>query len=163
MVLMVHRVVRVKTKTLQAGSRGFTLIELLIVSTLIVVFLSIVFINAGKLYDKFVLRESCLTLVRTLNSARIISITERIPVILKVDSETSSYWLEIPSEKLRERLRLRKISLREGLTIEGEDILFSPSGDNTGGSIRIKDRNGSYYHITIDSTTSKVSVRTAKG
>lgn len=163
MVLMVHLVVRVKTRTSQAGNRGFTLIELLVVSTLIVVFLSIVFINVGNLYDKFVLRESSLTFVKTINRAKVISLTERIPVILKIDSENSSYWLEMPSEKIKERFKPRKISLKEGLKIEGEDIVFSPLGDNTGGSIKITDRTGKHYLITIDKMTSKVSIKILEG
>jgi prepilin-type N-terminal cleavage/methylation domain-containing protein len=75
MVLMVHQEVRVRTRTLQAGNKGFTLIELIIVSTLIVLFLSIVLINTGRIYDSLLLRESSFGVVKIINRARAISMT----------------------------------------------------------------------------------------
>jgi len=159
MVLMVHQGVRVKIRILQAGNKGFTLVELLIVFTLVVVFMSTVIINIGNLYDKFMLRESCLGLVRTLNQARAISIAKKTTIILKIDTETNSYWLEPVSKlNMNEEMKSKRTFLKDSFMIEGENIIFSPLGSNTGGMIRIKDKDGRSYIISIDGSTSKVSV-----
>jgi len=152
-------VVRVKIRIFQVGNKGFTLVELLIVSTLVVVFMSTVIINIGNLYDKFMLRESCLDLVRTINQARAISIAKKTTIILRIDSETNSYWLEpVPKLNRDENIKFKRTILKDNFTIEGESIIFSPLGSNTGGMIRIKDKNGRSYIISIDGSTSKVSV-----
>lgn len=155
MVLMVHQVVRVRIRTLQAGNKGFTLIELLIASSLIVIFLSIVIINIGNLYEGFLLKETALGIVRTLNRARIIAISERKPVILKIDSETGSYWIE--SENLK---GIKKTFIKEDFKIESDNggIVFQPLGDNTGGLIKITDSRGRSFKIAIDKFTSKITV-----
>ncbi len=155
MVLMVHQVVRVKIKTLQAGNRGFTLIELLIASSLIVIFLSIVIINIGNLYEGFLLKETALGIVRTLNRARIIAISERKPVILKIDSSTGSYWIE--PENLK---GIQKTFIKNNFKLESttEGIIFQPLGDNTGGIIKVIDSRGRLFTIAIDKFTSKITV-----
>ncbi|MFN3740953.1 MAG: Tfp pilus assembly protein FimT/FimU [Thermodesulfovibrionales bacterium] len=144
-----------KIRTLQAGNRGFTLIELLITSSLIVIFLSVVIINTGKLYEGFLLKETATGIVRTLNRARILAISERKPVILKIDSSTGSYWIE--SENLKD---IKKTFIKEGFKIESdnEGILFQPLGDNTGGLIKITDSRGRSFTIAIDKFTSKITV-----
>ncbi len=155
MVLMVHLVVKVRIRTLQAGNRGFTLIELLIASSLIVIFLSIVIINIGKLYEGFLLKETALGIVRTLNRARIIAISERKPVTLKIDSATGSYWIE--SENLK---GIKKTFIKEDFKIESDNggIVFRSLGDNTGGLIKITDSRGRSFTIAIDKVTSKITV-----
>jgi general secretion pathway protein H len=158
MVLMVHQEVRVRTRTLQAGNKGFTLIELIIVFTLIVLFLSIVLINTGRIYDSLLLRESSFGVLKIINRARAISMTQRIPVRLRIDSDTNSYWIEPLSERFTDKNLTKRIILKEGLKIEGDDILFSPLGSNTGGIIKITDRKGRYYIVSIDSRNSKVKV-----
>lgn len=152
---MAHQVVRVRIRTLQAGNRGFTLIELLITSSLIVLFLSVVIINIGHLYEGFLLKETALGIVRTLNRARIIAISERKPVILKIDSSRGSYWIESENSK-----DIKKTFIKEGFKIESDSevILFQPLGDNTGGLIKITDSRGRSFTIAIDKFTSKITV-----
>lgn len=145
---MARRVVRVRIGILPAGNRGFTLIELLIVSSLILIFLSVVLINTGNLYEKFLLKEEALKIVRLLNMARLIAISERRQVLLKIDTKGSSLWIHGTDKKL----------IFQNFKIEGEDIAFSPLGDNTGGIIKIEDQKGRYYTIVIDRNTSKITV-----
>lgn len=148
MVLMVYKEGRVRIRTLQAGNRGFTLIELLLTSSLIVVFLSITIINASNLYERFLLKDSSLKIVRLLNRARLMAISERRPVILRIDSRGGACWIDGSKIKL----------LFKDFKLDGEDIVFSPLGDNSGGVIKIEDKKGRTYTIVIDRITSKVTV-----
>lgn len=148
MVLTVHQEGRVRIRILQAGNKGFTLIELLIASFLIVIFLSIALLNVGNLYEKFLLKENSLKIVRLLNRARLMAMSERRPVVLRIDSKEGVCWIEGTNVKL----------LFEDLKLQGQDIVFSPLGDNTGGVIKIEDKKGRFYRIAIDRITSKVTV-----
>ncbi|MCX7793632.1 MAG: prepilin-type N-terminal cleavage/methylation domain-containing protein [Thermodesulfovibrionales bacterium] len=137
-----------KTEILQAGSKGFTLIELLIASSLIVIFLSIVLINTANLYEKFLLKEDANRIVRLLNRAKLMAMSERKPVVLRIDANEGTCWIEGSKVKV----------VFEQFKIEGKDIVFSPLGDNTGGTIKITDKKGRSYRIAIDSITSKITV-----
>lgn len=153
MVLMVPLVVRVKTRISQAGSKGFTLVELLIVLSLIVIFSSIVLLNVGGLYEKFILKENTLNIVRFINRARTVAMAERVPVVLRINTGVNS--ISLYSQKKGEINRLR---ISEGLTLEGNEVEFSPLGDNTGGTLKITDRKGRFYLIVIDRAISKVRI-----
>ncbi len=157
MVLMVPQAVRVKIRILQAGNRGFTLLELLVVLFLVTLFMAIVLVNVGGLYERFLLRETALNIVRTINRARALSITERAPVILKIDTELNSFWISS-----RSKGDINRINISKDIRLEGEDVIFSPLGDSTGGVIKITDRKGRAYLIAIDKSTSQVSIERSR-
>jgi len=146
MALTALLAVKVKTKTLTAGTRGFTLIELLVVLFILGLAVAVVMSSGSRMYEKSMFNKEVRQLSMTLKHAREISIIERVDIIFKVDQDAKTYWMAYGNDKTPEK----KYSIPENFTITGEDVSFSPKGNSSGGRIEIGNAKGQKYEVTVD-------------
>lgn len=134
-------------------SRGFTLLELLLVIAIAGLIAGATVIGVGRLQDKAEFKNSIRTIQGSLREARILSISERVPVTWKL--ENSSLVLEKEGQPYGGRFKLP-----ERILFRADKIIFYPKGDSSGGVIGIKDRNGREYRIEVDRSTGIASFKT---
>ncbi len=139
-----------RIKILRAGNRGFTLLELLVVISLLLVFMTITVVSISRISEKYERREALRRILKVINHARIIAVTERKRVSLSFSEDGRTYSLDGNISK--------NISLKRGLRIEGGTLVFYPSGRNSGGSLNIFYEDGMSYTIALDPVTSKVAI-----
>ncbi len=143
-------VVRVRIKILRAGNRGFTLFELLLVVSLLLVFMTITVVGISRITEKYEKKEILRRVIQVINHARIMALTERKSVSLSFSEDGKTYSIDGNMSK--------NISLKRGLSIKGETLVFYPSGRNSGGSLNIVYEDGVSYIITLDPVTSRVTI-----
>lgn len=141
---MALRAVKVKTKTLTAGNRGFTLFELLLVLFIIGLAASVVMFSGSRMQEKAIFNTEARKLYLTVKHAREISILERRDIVFKVDGEANRYWIAYGDDKTSEMH-----SLPPKFTIAGEDVIFFPKGNSSGGKIEIANGKGQKYEVTV--------------
>jgi prepilin-type N-terminal cleavage/methylation domain-containing protein len=154
MELTAHRAVRVKIRTLTAGNRGFTLFEILLVLFIIGLAGSVVMFSGSRLQEKTVFNTEARKLYLTLKHARQVSMLERRDIVLRIDRESKRYWLDYGKDKTSEMHSITKKFL-----IEGDDIMFFPKGNSTGGKIEIVNGKGQKYEINVDPVFGRTSIR----
>ncbi len=136
--------VKVKTKTLTVGNRGFTLFELLLVLFIIGLAASVVMFSGSRMQEKTIFNTEARRLYLTVKHAREISIMERRDIVFKVDKETGRFWIAYGDDKTSEIH-----SLPPKFSIAGEDVLFFPKGNSSGGKIELDNGKGQKYEVTI--------------
>jgi general secretion pathway protein H len=155
MVLMAPRAVKVKIKTLPVGNnKGFTLFELLIVFFIIGLTGSVVMFSGGRLQDKTRFNTEARKLYLTVKHAREISIIERRDIIFRIDSESRTYWLDYGDDKSSEMH-----SIAQKFAITGDDVIFFPKGNSSGGKIDIVNGKGQKYEIIVDPGLGSTSIK----
>jgi len=135
--------------------KGFTLLELFAVLFIIATAAGLVGAAVGKSFDKAVLREEASRLRNTLRHARELSLIERIPVFVKLDSNRNLYWIEINDETQGKVHQLPKGLL---LQTDGE-VVFLPKGQSSGGEVVLEDERKKGYIIEVDPVTGEPKLR----
>ncbi|GAB4485666.1 MAG: hypothetical protein OHK006_12220 [Thermodesulfovibrionales bacterium] len=133
-----------RTRTSTAGNRGFTLFELAVVLFIVGISLAVVAVSTGRLHEKSVFQAEARLIFQTLQHARGAALRERKEIIFKIDSEARSYWLE---DEGRERNRR---AVPERFTLTGDEVIFFPKGNSTGGTVVLSDEKGKKYEIGVD-------------
>ena len=146
--------VMVKTKTLTAGNRGFTLFELLLVLFIIGLAAAVVMSSGSRMQEKSLFNAEARKLYLTVKHAREISIIERMNIVFKVDQEAKKYWIAYGDDKTSEMH-----SIPQNFTIAGEDVIFFPKGNSSGGRIEIGNAKGQKYEVTVDQVFGTSSIK----
>jgi general secretion pathway protein H len=153
MELMAHRVVKVKTRILPAGNRGFTLFELLLVLFILGLAGSVVMFSGGRLREKTTFNTEARKLYLTVKHAREMSMLERRPIAFRIDMESRRYWMDYGDKTSEVH------SLTDKFMIAGDDVIFFPKGNSSGGKIEIGNGKGQKYEIIIDSALGSTAFR----
>ncbi len=135
----------VKTRTSTAGIKGFTLLELIIVLFIAGMAVAVVVFSAARIHENAVFNDEARRLYQTLKHAREISLMDRTDVAVKIDAPDNKYWIDYGDGKTSD-----EHSLHEGITVSGSDIVFSPKGSSSGGTVRIVNAKGQGYEIEVD-------------
>lgn len=154
MALTALREEKVKIKTLTVGNRGFTLFELLLVLFIIGLAASVVMFSGSRMQEKAIFNTEARKLYLTVKRAREISMLERMDISFKVDAEAKSYWIAYGDANTSE-----KHSLPQKFTIAGEDVIFFPKGNSSGGKIEIDNGKGQKYEVTVDPVFGTASIK----
>jgi general secretion pathway protein H len=164
-------------------AEGFTLLELVLVLFLIGIASSLTFLSISTAHKKAMLRDSARKVFLVLRHARELAVMERTIVSFSIN-EGNAYRIEsgsiayrgdqspefdggadIPDEPREEgedltvQKRIGQAVLPVGISLEGENLLFYPMGDSSGGTLRISDEEGRSYAIIVNSLTGKVSLQ----
>ncbi len=146
--------VKVKTKTLTAGNRGFTLFELLLVLFIVGLAAAVAMSSGSRMQEKAMFNTEARKLYLTVKHAREISIIERMDIVFKVDQDARKYWIAYGDGKTSETH-----SLPQQFTITGEDVIFFPKGNSSGGRIEIGNEKGQKYEVTVDQVFGTSSIK----
>jgi len=149
-----------------SGNSGFTLFELLIVLILIGISASIVFLSLGVAHEKTILRDTARRAYLQIRHAREVSVLEQTVVTLTVGEEGRGYSITTgqPPEKREDRVSggkggnrriLYSVRLPDGISIEGNELIFYPRGESSGGSLVIRDNEGRAFRIVVEALSGK--------
>ncbi len=152
-----------------AGNSGFTLFELLIVLIIIGITSAIVFISLDVAHKKTILRDTARRAYLQIRHAREVSVLEQTVVTVTVGEEGTGYSISTgqPPEKTEDRASpakgrsrriLYSVRLPEGISIEGDDLIFYPRGESSGGSLVIRDNEGRSFIIVVESLSGKAKL-----
>jgi len=150
-----------------AGNSGFTLFELLLVLILIGITASIAFLSIGVAHKKTILRDTARRAYLQIRHAREVSVLEQTVVTVTVGEEGKGYTISTgqPPEKTEDRASggkggnrriLYSVRLPEGISIEGNELLFYPRGESSGGSLVIRDNDGRAFRIVVEPLSGRV-------
>ena len=154
MALMALLAVKVKTKTLRAGNRGFTLLELLLVLFIVGLAASVVMFSGSRLQEKSRFNTEARKLYLTVKHARETAILERMDIVFKIDVEANRYWLAYGDNETSDIH-----SIPQTFILSGEDIVFFPKGNSSGGRIQIDNGKGQKYEVTVDTVLGTPSIK----
>ncbi len=94
------------------------------------------------------LKEQAARVHGTLRHARDASLLRRMPVTFALDSESGTFWLHGGGGLLGS-----KKTLPGDLVLEGEDVVFLPKGNSTGGLLALTRPDGRGYLFEVDPIT----------
>lgn len=138
----------------RSSQAGFTLFELLLVLFIFGLAASVVMVAGSRMQEKAIFNTEARKLYLTVKHAREISIVQRRDIVFRVDAETSSYWIAYGDDKTSE-----KHSLPQKFTVAGEDVIFFPKGNSSGGRIEIGNEKGQKYEVTVDPVLGTTSIK----
>jgi general secretion pathway protein H len=133
---------------------GFTLLELLLVLFIIGLAGSVVMFSGSRLQEKTMFNTEARKLYLTVKHAREISILERRDIVFKVDAESKGYWIDYGDDRTSEIY-----SIPQKFTITGEEILFFPKGNSSGGEIVMDNGKGQKYEVAVDPALGNTSIK----
>lgn len=133
---------------------GFTLFELLLVLFILGLAAAVVMSSGSRMQEKYMFNAEARKLYLTVKHAREISIIERMDVAFKIDQEDKKYWIVYEDENTSETH-----SIPQKYTIEGEDVIFFPKGNSSGGRMEIGNEKGHKYEITVDRVFGTASIK----
>ena len=154
MALTALRAVKVRIETSQAGNSGFTFLELLLVLFIVGLASTVVMFSGSRMQEKTIFNTEARKLYLTVKRARELSILERRETAFKVDKETNRYWLEGGDDRSP-----NVHTIPEKFIISGDDIIFSPKGNSSGGKIEIDNGKGRRYEVTVDPVLGTPSIK----
>lgn len=154
MALTALRAVKVKTRTLRAGNRGFTLFELLLVLFIAGLAATLVMFSGSRIQEGSMFNTEARKLFLTVKHAREAAILERMDIAFRVDAEAGKYWLAYGDDRTSDIH-----TIPQKFILGGEDILFFPKGNSSGGRIEIDDGKGKKYEVTVDSVLGTPSIK----
>ncbi len=140
-----HLAEMAKIRTSTAGIKGFTLLELIIVLFIAGMAVAVVVFSAARIHENAVFSDEALRFYQTLKHAREISLMERTDVTVRIDAPENKYWIDYGDGRTSDGH-----SLHAGISIDGSDIVFSPKGNSSGGTVRIVNAKGQEYAIEVD-------------
>ncbi len=149
-----HRAVKVKTGTLRAGNRGFTLFELLLVLFITGLAATFVMFSGSRMQEKSLFNAEARKLYLTVKHARELSIFERRDIVFKVDGEAKRYWLAYGDDTTSDIH-----TIPQKFILAGEDIIFFPKGNSSGGRIEIDNGKGQKYEVAVDPVLGSPSIK----
>lgn len=133
----------------RSSRAGYTLIELLAVLALLSIVVAIAGISISRQMDKTRIKDEAMRLRNTMRHARDLSIVERIPYIVIVNSTEGSYTL-----RRADRQGAKPHALPRGISIEeSAEVVFWPKGNCTGGSFVIRDEHERRYEVDVEVST----------
>lgn len=133
---------------------GFTLFELLLVLFILGLAAAVVMSSGSRMQEKSMFNAEARKLYLTVKHAREISIIERMDIAFEVDQEARKYWIAYGDENTSEMH-----SIPQKYTIEGENIIFFPKGNSSGGRIEIGNEKGQKYEVTVDQVFGTASIK----
>jgi len=142
------------TVKVRSSQTGFTLFELLLVLFIIGLAAAVVMSSGSRMQEKSMFNAEARKLYLTVKHAREISIMERMIIVFKVDKEAKKYWIDYGDDKTSETH-----SVPQKFTIAGEDIIFFPKGNSSGGRIEIGNEKGQKYEVTVDQVFGTASIK----
>lgn len=137
-----------------SSQTGFTLFELLLVLFIIGLAASVVMFSGSRMQEKAGFNTEARRLYLTIKHAREISIIERMDIVFKVDEEAGRYWVAYGDDRTSEMH-----SLPPKFNITGEDVIFFPKGNSSGGKIEIADAKGRKYEVTVVRVSGAASIK----
>lgn len=143
-----------KTRTSTAGNDGFTLLELIVVLVIIGLAAAVVLFSIGRLHETTLFNQEARRVYHTLSRAREMAVIGRTDIVVRVDEEGQRYGIEGdrgPSTGIR--------TLRQGIQLSGEDIVFFPKGNSSGGTITLRNAKGQAYAIEVNPALGKPAIR----
>ena len=138
----------------RGSQAGFTLFELLLVLFIVGLAASVVMFSGSRLQEKTIFNTEARKLYLTVKHAREISILERRDIAFKVDGEAKRYWIDYGDDKTSEMH-----SIPQKFTLTGEDVIFFPKGNSSGGKMEIDNGKGRKYEISIDPVLGTASIK----
>jgi len=142
------------TVKVPSSQAGFTLFELLLVLFILGLSASVVMVSASRMQEKAVFNTEARKLFLTVKHAREMSIVERRDIVFRINAEAGDYWIAYGDDKTSERH-----SLPQKLTVAGEDVIFFPKGNSSGGRIEIGNEKGQKYEVTVDPLFGTTSIK----
>ncbi|MHB8880353.1 MAG: pilus assembly FimT family protein [Thermodesulfovibrionales bacterium] len=143
-----------KTRTSTAGNKGFTLLELVVVLFIAGLSAAVVIFSIGRLHEQTLFNQEARKVYQAARHGRETALLQRKEVILRIDEEANSYWLEDRNKNIT-----GKHTVYKGASITGKDIVFYPKGNSTGGSLTLRNAKGKEFHIEIDPILGTPSVK----
>ncbi|MBI5101497.1 MAG: prepilin-type N-terminal cleavage/methylation domain-containing protein [Nitrospirae bacterium] len=140
--------------SIAGNNRGFTLLELIIVLFISGLSAAIVLFSIGRLRDQTLFSQDVRRVYQTARHGREVALLDRKVIILRVDEESKSYWLDDNGNMLSKKQGVQRESV-----ITGKDIVFYPKGNSTGGSITVRNAKGKEFTITVSPVLGVPSVK----
>ena len=137
-----------------SSQKGFTLIELLLVLFIIGLAAAVAMSSGSRMQEKALFNTEARKLYLTVKHAREISIIERMDIVFNVDKEAKKYWIAYGDDKTSETH-----SIPQQFTIAGENVIFFPKGNSSGGRIEIGNEKGQKYEVTVDQVFGTASIK----
>ena len=142
------------TVNVRGSQTGFTLFELLLVLFIVGLAASVVMFSGSRLQEKTIFNTEARKLYLTVKHAREISILERSDVVVRVDGESKRYWIDYGDDKSSETH-----SLPQKFSLAGEDVIFFPKGNSSGGKMEIDNGKGQKYEVNVDPVLGTASIK----
>jgi type II secretion system protein H len=133
---------------------GFTLLELLLVLFIVGLSAAVVMFSGSRLQEKTMFNTEARKLYLTVKHARELSIIERRDIVVKVDGESRRYWIDYGNDQPPEMQ-----SITQKYTLVGEDIVFFPKGNSSGGKLEIDNGKGQKYEVTVEPLLGTTSIK----
>jgi len=143
------------TIKVRGSQKGFTLLELLLVLFIMGLAAAVAMSSGSRMQEKALFNTEARKLYLTVKHAREISIIERMNIVFKVDQEAKKYWIAYGDDDKTSETH----SIPQKFTIAGEDILFFPKGNSSGGRIEIGNEKGRKYEVTVDQVFGTASIK----
>ncbi len=143
-----------KTRTSTAGNDGFTLLELIVVLVIIGLAAAVVLFSIGRLHETTLFNQEARRVYQTLSRAREMAILGKTDVVVAVDEKTQSYGIGADS-----RSSAGRRVLRQGTELSGQDIVFYPKGNSSGGTITLRNAKGQGYAIEVNQVLGRPAIR----
>lgn len=143
-----------KIKTSTAGNKGFTLLELIIVLFIVGIASAVAFTSIGRLHEKTVFNEEARRIYLTAKKAREAALLGGSDTTLRIDGDSGKYWTEYGDGRPG-----RGHTLHKGFVMTGQDILFFPKGNSSGGVIKLNNGKGLEYTIEVDPVLGTASIK----
>lgn len=137
-----------------SSQKGFTLFELILVLFILGLAAAVVMSSGSRMQEKYMFNAEARKLYLTVKHAREISIIDRMDIAFKVDQDAKKYWIAYEDENTSETH-----SIPQKYTIEGENVIFFPKGNSSGGRIEIGNEKGQKYEITVDRVFGTASIK----
>lgn len=142
---------------LKSRAQGFTMLELLVVLAIMALLVSIVPPAMGKLSDAVAYRQTLQDVTGMLRKARQQAVLGGAPVSFVLDTASREYGLAGQgSARLPDSLQMKAITA-EGVSSQGQAIVFLPEGGATGGSIVLTRSAGGGIRLRVDWLSGLVS------
>ena len=142
------------TVKVHSSQTGFTLFELLLVLFIVGLAASVVMFSGSRLQEKTIFNTEARKLYLTVKHAREISIVERRDIVFKLDVESKKYWIDYGDDKTSETH-----SIPQKFSLSGEDVIFFPKGDSSGGKMEIDNGKGQKYEVNVDPVLGTASIK----
>ncbi|MGH7961745.1 MAG: prepilin-type N-terminal cleavage/methylation domain-containing protein [Candidatus Binatia bacterium] len=133
-----------RIEVVDTDTHGFTFLELILVLLIITIASALVVPTIGSRLNRGDLRSTAVQLRATMALMRVGAVRQGQEMVLVVDPHANTYWHEPGSESVTVPPESGILSARgQWVRDEGEvEFHFYPDGTNSGGAVRIEQRQG---------------------